>query len=76
MKRWLPALDWFVTVLGAFLISLIVLAACATTPADHTRNLKLETDGLRGLCLVYEHEPKLPRDEVVTARCKALLEAP
>lgn len=63
-------------IVWSFLFALIGISACATTPADHTRNLKLETDGLRGLCLVYEHDPKLPRDEVVTARCKALLEAP
>lgn len=61
--------------LALFLI-LIVVAACATTPADHTRNLKLETDGLRGLCVVYEHDLKLPRDPTVTARCRALIEAP
>lgn len=59
------------------LAACVLVSACHTlTPAEHTQNLKLETDGLRALCKVYQVDLKLPRDEVVTARCKALLESP
>lgn len=61
---------------SAYFLIWLVSACAPLTPAEHVRNLKIETGIVRAGCIVYQGDAKYPRDAVVTARCQALTAQP
>jgi hypothetical protein len=54
-------------------ISLSLLSCRPPTPADHTRNLRVELEVVRLGCAAYTLKKELPRESVLDRDCPSLL---
>lgn len=55
-------------------LAALLLASCRPpTPAEHTRNLRIELEVVRLGCAAYTLKPELPRESVLDRDCPKLV---